>query len=127
MAAKLGAPVIRVFAGAEPEGHSRDEGEYKGMVENLKECVEVGIEHGVLVGIQNHGDFFKTAEQGDPEVVKMVDSDWFGVLVDTGNFQQGDAYEEIRQSHAAVCREFPGEGESVWQRERGSDGCEKTG
>ena len=25
----------------------------------------------------------------------MVDSDWFGVIVDTGNFQQGDPYEEI--------------------------------
>jgi len=25
----------------------------------------------------------------------MVDSEWFGVIVDTGNFQQGDPYEEI--------------------------------
>jgi sugar phosphate isomerase/epimerase len=28
-------------------------------------------------------------------VVKRVNSDWFGVIVDTGNFQAGDPYEEI--------------------------------
>jgi sugar phosphate isomerase/epimerase len=93
VAAKLGAPVIRVFAGAEPEGHSREEVN-KWMVENLKECVAHGKAHGVLVGVQNHGDYLKTAEQVI-QIVKMVDSEWFGVIVDTGNFQQGDPYEEI--------------------------------
>jgi sugar phosphate isomerase/epimerase len=93
VAAKMGAPVIRVFAGAEPEGHSRDEVN-KWMIENLKECVACGKEHGVLVGVQNHGDYLKTAEQVI-QIVKMVDSEWFGVIVDTGNFQQGDPYEEI--------------------------------
>jgi sugar phosphate isomerase/epimerase len=93
VAAKLGAPVIRVFAGAEPEGHSRDEVNHW-MVENLKECVEYGKQHGVLVGVQNHGDYLKTAEQVI-QIVKMVDSEWFGVIVDTGNFQQGDPYAEI--------------------------------
>jgi sugar phosphate isomerase/epimerase len=93
VAAKLGAPVIRVFAGAEPEGHSRDEVN-QWMVENLKECVEYGKQHGVLVGVQNHGDYLKTAEQVI-QIVKMVDSEWFGVIVDTGNFQQGDPYAEM--------------------------------
>ena len=93
VAAKLGAPVIRVFAGAEPEGHSRDEVN-KWMVADLKQCVEHGRQHGVLVGIQNHGDYLKTSEQV-LQIVKMVDSEWFGVIVDTGNFQQGDPYEEI--------------------------------
>ena len=95
VAAKLGAPVIRVFAGAEPKDHPRDEVN-KWMVENLKECVACGKQHGVLVGIQNHGDFLKTAEQVI-QIVKMVDSEWFGVIVDTGNFQQGDPYEQIAQ------------------------------
>lgn len=95
VAAKLGAPVIRVFAGAEPKDHPRDKVN-KWMVENLKECVACGKQHGVLVGIQNHGDFLKTAEQVI-QIVKMVDSEWFGVIVDTGNFQQGDPYEQIAQ------------------------------
>jgi sugar phosphate isomerase/epimerase len=95
VAAKLGAPVIRVFAGAEPERHSREE--VTGwMVADLKDCVEHGKQHGVLVGIQNHGDFLKTAEQV-MEVVKRVGSEWFGVIVDTGNFQQGDPYEQIAE------------------------------
>ena len=93
VAEKLGAPVIRVFAGAETAGHSRAEiAEW--MVADLKACVEHGRKHGVLVGIQNHGDFLKTSAQVI-EVVKMVDSDWFGVIVDTGNFQEGNPYEEI--------------------------------
>jgi sugar phosphate isomerase/epimerase len=93
VAAKLGAPVIRVFAGAEPEGHSRD-AVVEWMVADLKQCVEHGRQHGVLVGIQNHGDFLKTAAQV-LQIVKLVNSDWFGVIVDTGNFQTGDPYEEI--------------------------------
>jgi sugar phosphate isomerase/epimerase len=93
VAAKLGAPVIRVFAGAESAGSSRDE-VMEWMVADLKQCVEFGRQHGVLVGIQNHGDFLKTAAQ-TLEVVKRVNSDWFGVVVDSGNFQTGDPYEEI--------------------------------
>jgi sugar phosphate isomerase/epimerase len=93
VAAKLGAPVIRVFAGAEAEGHSRDE-VVEWMVADLKQCAEHGRQHGVLVGIQNHGDFLKTAAHV-LEIVKRVNSDWFGVIVDSGNFQGGDPYEEI--------------------------------
>lgn len=93
VAAKLGAPVIRVFAGAETPGHSRnDVAEW--MAADLRECAEHGRKYGVVVGVQNHGDFLKTSDQV-LQIVKMVDSDWFGVIVDTGNFQTGDPYEEI--------------------------------
>lgn len=93
VAAKLGAPVIRVFSGAEPEGHSRDE-VMEWMAADLKTCAEYGRQHGVLVGIQNHGDFLKTAEHV-LQLLKRVDSEWFGVVVDTGNFQESDPYAEI--------------------------------
>jgi len=92
VAAKMGAPVIRVFAGTEPEGHPWDE-VASWMVEDLKECVEVGKEFGVIVGIQNHWDFLKTSAQVI-KIVKMVDSEWFGVIVDTGYFWQG-TYDDI--------------------------------
>jgi len=92
VAAKMGAPVIRVFAGTEPEGHPWDE-VAAWMVEDLKECVEVGKKHGVIVGIQNHWDFLKTSAQVI-KIVKMVDSEWFGVIVDTGYFWQG-TYDDI--------------------------------
>lgn len=93
VAAKLGAPVIRVFAGAVTGDHSRDE-VATWMAADLKQCVEHGERHGVLVGVQNHGDFLQTADQV-LDMIRRVDSGWFGAIVDTGNFQTGDSYEEI--------------------------------
>jgi sugar phosphate isomerase/epimerase len=92
VAARLGAPVLRVFAGPEPKGYTWDQ-IAAWMVEDLKECVEHGKKHGVIIGIQNHGDTLKTAEQVI-KIVKMVDSEWFGVIVDTGFFL-ADPYKEI--------------------------------
>lgn len=93
VASRMGAPVLRVFAGTHPEGHSWDD-VAKWMVEDLKKCVEHGQKHGVIIGIQNHGDFLKTGEQ-TVKLVKMVDSEWFGVIVDTGYFLTGDPYKEM--------------------------------
>src|SRR5215212_7715249 len=58
VAVKLGAPVIRVFAGEIPVGYENRRAEVaKYMAESLKECAEYGKLRGVLVGVQNHGDF----------------------------------------------------------------------
>jgi sugar phosphate isomerase/epimerase len=92
-AARLGAPVIRVFAGTESAGYTRQQ-VLDWMVEDLRQCVEYGKNYGVMVGVQNHGDFLKTADQ-TIEVVKRVDSEWFGVIVDTGNFQTEDPYQDV--------------------------------
>jgi sugar phosphate isomerase/epimerase len=92
VASRLGAPVLRVFAGPRPTGHTWDE-VAQWMVEDLKVCVEHGKKHGVIIGIQNHGDTLKTAEE-TLKIVKMVDSEWFGVIVDTGYFL-ADPYKEI--------------------------------
>jgi sugar phosphate isomerase/epimerase len=95
VAARMGAPVLRVFAGPQPEGHPWDE-VAAWMVEELKKCVEHGQRYGVLIGIQNHGDTLKTADQV-LKIVKMVDSEWFGVIVDTGYFLTPDPYQDIAQ------------------------------
>lgn len=92
-AARMGAPVIRVFAGAEPQGHARAD-VFKWMADDLSACAEHGAKYGVLVGVQNHGDTLKTADDV-LELVKMVDSDWFGVIVDTGYFLSSDPYQDI--------------------------------
>ena len=81
-AARLGAPVIRVFAGPVPDGHTWDE-VAAWMADDLKECAEHGKQFGVLVGVQNHGDMLKTADQV-LKVVRLDDSEWFGAIVDTG-------------------------------------------
>ena len=93
VAARLGAPVLRVFAGAEPKDHTWDQ-VAEWLVDDLKQCVEYAQKYGVLLGIQNHWDYLKTSEQV-LKIVKRVDSEWFGVIVDTGYFLAGDPYKEI--------------------------------
>jgi len=96
-AEKLGAPVIRVFSGtADTKGLAREKVvDY--MVADFKECAEFGKAHGVVVAIQNHNDFIKTANQ-IIEVIKRVNSDWFGLILDIGSYRTGDPYLEIAQS-----------------------------
>ena len=66
------------------------------MVADMKECAEFGKSHGVVVAIQNHNDFIKTADQAI-EVIKRVNSDWFGLILDIGSFRT-DPYKEISQT-----------------------------
>lgn len=97
VAVKLGAPVIRVFAGDIPAGYENKREEIaQYMAASLKECAAYGKLKGVLVGVQNHGDFLQTAEQCI-QMVKLVDSDWFGIIVDTGKFLTDDPYLDIEK------------------------------
>lgn len=93
VAAKLGAPVLRVFAGPVPPGHSWSE-VAAWMAADLRRCADYGKQYGVLIGVQNHGDMLKTADE-TIKIVEMVDSDWFGVIVDTGYFMTPDPYLDI--------------------------------
>jgi len=98
VAQKLGAPVIRVFAGPPPAGYDDKRAEVaKYMAASLRECAEYGQQKGVLVGVQNHGDFLQTADQCI-EMVKMVNSPWFGLIVDTGKFLTKDPYADIEKA-----------------------------
>ncbi len=96
VASKLGAPVIRVFAGKEmPKGYNRRElNEW--IVEALKECVEYGKAHGVMIGVQNHNDYLKNAKQV-LEILELVDSDWLGIILDVGSFSTENPYDDIAQ------------------------------
>jgi sugar phosphate isomerase/epimerase len=95
VAEKLGAPVIRLFAGEIPKGYENKWDEVAGwMIECYKECAAFGSQHGVIIGIQNHGDMLQTAEQCI-KVVKAVDSKWAGLILDTGNFKVADPYADI--------------------------------
>ena len=95
VAEKLGAPVLRLFAGEIPKGYEDKWDEVAGwMIACYKECAAFGAQHGVIIGIQNHGDMLKTAEQCI-KVVKAVNSPWAGIILDTGNFKVQDPYEDI--------------------------------
>jgi sugar phosphate isomerase/epimerase len=93
-AAKLGAPLVRVFSGkGVPAGHTADE-TYGWVADGIRRCVEVGKQHGVMIALQNHADLLLTA--GDVlRVLRDVDSDWFGMNLDIGSFRTQDPYEDI--------------------------------
>ncbi|MCC6263744.1 MAG: sugar phosphate isomerase/epimerase [Bryobacterales bacterium] len=96
VASKLGASVIRVFSGSRvPEGHSFDQ-TLEWMAPLLRECASTGKEHGVMIGLQNHNDFVKSAAE-TIRVVEAVDSDWLGVILDVGSLRMADPYEEIEK------------------------------
>src|SRR6266550_4332371 len=71
VAARLGAPVLRVFADTQmkamtwhdvAKGFTREQVQ-DWIVEALKDCSEQGKKYGVFIGVQNHGDFIQTADQ----------------------------------------------------------------
>ena len=104
VAAKLGAPVIRVFADTQMKsatwqqvapGLSRDDVQ-KYIVEALVACAEEGKKYGVIIGVQNHGDFLQTADQ-HMALVNAVKSEWCGPIVDTGYYKTPDPYKDIAQ------------------------------
>jgi sugar phosphate isomerase/epimerase len=94
-ASKMGAPIVRVFAGEVPKGYEDKWNEVAGwMIECYKECASYGEKYGVKIGIQNHGDMLQTAEQCI-YVMKGVNSKWVGLIVDTGSFRTEDPYQDI--------------------------------
>lgn len=99
---KLGADFVRVFSGREtPKGNSFDQ-VLEWMIPAFQECAEHGKKHGVIVALQHHDDFLKTAEE-TIRVVEAVRSEWFSVVLDVGSLRQGDPYEEIERLVPYAC------------------------
>ncbi len=102
VAARLGAPVIRVFADTQMRSQTWEtvsNGATRDQVQDwisaaLKECAEHGKKYRVRIGVQNHGDFLKTGADL-MRLVKAVGSEWCGPIVDTGYFKSRDPYEDI--------------------------------
>jgi len=101
-AAKLGAAFVRVFSGPALAADRSFDEILPRMVAAFQECAEYGKQHGVLVALQHHDDFLKTAAE-TIRVVKAVDSDWFSVVLDVGSLRQGDPYEEIEKLLPYAC------------------------
>lgn len=96
-ASKLGAPVIRIFAGTQnPKGFTRDQ-ITEWMLQDIQACLVYGKNKGVVVAIQNHNDFIQTADQA-VSMIETVNSEWFGLILDTGSYRIHDPYEEVTKS-----------------------------
>lgn len=93
-AAIMGAPHIRIFAGASKEIQRAES--VKLCVEAIVECCEYAAKKGVFLGLENHGGIVLKAEEL-LEVVGLITSPWFGVNFDSGNFHSEDPYAELAQ------------------------------
>lgn len=89
----LGTPVIRIFAGHQQKGMAAEES-HRLMVAGMEECCEYAGQHGVFLALENHGGPTATAD-GLLKLVHDVKSPWFGVNLDTGNFQGDDVYGDL--------------------------------
>jgi sugar phosphate isomerase/epimerase len=99
---KMGASFIRVFSGPNMPKDSTFDRVLEYMIPAFQECAEFGRKHGVIIGLQHHDDFLKTADQ-TIQVVKAVNSEWFSVVLDVGSVRQGDPYAEIEKLLPYAC------------------------
>ncbi|MBD3626919.1 sugar phosphate isomerase/epimerase family protein [Cyclobacterium sp.] len=96
-AAKLGAPVVRVFAGPRLKAGESWEEKVEFVIRACKECASFAAGYGVIVALQNHNEFVQSAAQVD-YIMERVDEDWFGLVLDIGSYSQHDPYEEISKN-----------------------------
>ena len=96
-AEKMGIPNIRVFTGYHDHaGYSRDQ-VFEWMAKDYKTCCEIGEKHGVMIALQNHNEFLKTADDVN-RLFELVDSDWMGLNLDIGSYRVNDPYAEVEKT-----------------------------
>lgn len=102
VAAKLGAPTVRAFADSqapfkdwhEASGQASRDAVEAWMADALRECADHGEKHGVMVAVQNHGDFIRTGAE-HLRLLERVGHRWCGALVDVGEYMTEDPYVDI--------------------------------
>ena len=96
-AAKLGAPVLRLFAGTQPVDPSFRDRLTSWVAVNFMHCTEAGEANGVIIALQNHDDFIQTADEVN-WYMELIESPWFGLVLDIGSYPQDDTYEGIQKN-----------------------------
>jgi sugar phosphate isomerase/epimerase len=95
-AAAMGAPAIRIFAGTVPQGDSEDAAVER-CAAGISESLKYAAQRGVFLALENHGGITSTPEQM-LKIIRAVDpSPWFGVNLDSGNFQTADPYGDLEK------------------------------
>lgn len=94
-AVALQAPVIRIFAGQVPRGDTEAAAVAR-AIDGLRESVAYAGTRGVTLALENHGGITATPAQM-LRLVEAVDSPWFGVNLDTGNFFTLDPYADLER------------------------------
>ena len=99
---KLGADVLRVFSGRQVAEGASFEQTLEWMVPAFQDCAAYAGERGVILGLQHHHDFLKTADE-TLRLVEAVGSPWFRVLLDVGSLRTHDVYQEIEKLTPYAC------------------------
>ena len=102
VAAKLGAPTVRAFADSQPpfkdwkqaSGNAPRETVEGWVADALRECAIHGERFGVMVCVQNHGDFIRTGAE-HVHLLDRVAHRWCAAMVDTGKYMTADPYADI--------------------------------
>ena len=53
-----------------------------------------GKANGVMLALQNHNDFMKSAADVE-KIMKMIDHSWVGLMLDIGSYHSSDPYTDI--------------------------------
>lgn len=90
---QMDAPVIRIFSGSVKAGQTT-EAARRLAIDAIEESCECAGKFGVFLALENHGGL--TTEVDEMlKIVRAVKSPWFGVNMDTGNFQSADVYGDL--------------------------------
>jgi len=92
-ASLIGAKTIRIFAGSLTKGDTEKKARAR-CVEAIQEACDYAGTFGIYLALENHGGIVATAEQM-LALVTAVKHDWFGVNLDTGNFETPDPYGDL--------------------------------
>ncbi|RYG50581.1 MAG: sugar phosphate isomerase/epimerase, partial [Chitinophagaceae bacterium] len=97
VAAKLGAPVLRIFSGLEyPPAEDRNM-MLDMLTRHINECLPVAKAHGVILAVQNHHDFLRTGDEVK-ELFHRIQSPWFGLVLDIGSYRGASPFEDIAKT-----------------------------
>ncbi|WKN31963.1 sugar phosphate isomerase/epimerase [Porifericola rhodea] len=66
------------------EGYTNDDA-FEWCINSIQECLPKAEERGVILALENHWGLTSTPE-GLLRIRKAIDSEWMGILLDTGNF-----------------------------------------
>src|SRR5262249_26345783 len=71
----------------------------------FEEACDHAGKFGIYLALENHGGITSTPDQ-ILGLVKAVKSDWFGINLDTGNFNTDDPYSDLAKiaPYAVVCQ-----------------------
>ncbi|HTE24630.1 sugar phosphate isomerase/epimerase family protein [Flavitalea sp.] len=97
VAAKLGAPVLRIFTGLQYPSKELRPKYTQMVVEHIQQCLEKAKSYGVVLAIQNHHDFIRISDEAI-EILKAVNSPWLGLVLDIGSYRGDDPFNDIVKS-----------------------------